>query len=82
MGVGGHATPQPLYHQGKEPRYKLYKWVSGPQGPPGFEPRNAQPLSLRYTDYAVPIFSCTILYYIIHNLYHHDHDRDHHIIIT
>ena len=45
-------------------RYPLYRRLGGPQGrsgqvreissPPGFDPRTAQPVASRYTDYAYP----------------------------
>ena len=58
-----NATPRPLYLRLKEP-VPLYKRLCGPQYrfgrvrkislPRGFDPRNAQPVASRYTDYANP----------------------------
>jgi len=59
-GVGGqHHAPAAL-PQRKETRYPLYMRLDAPQGrygrvwkissPPGFDPRNAQPVASRYTD--------------------------------
>ena len=63
MGVGGqHHAPAAL-PLGKT-QYPLYRRLGGPQGrsgrvrkispPPGFDPRTAQPVASRYTDYAFP----------------------------
>ena len=48
----------------KKARYPLYRRLGGPQGrsgrvrkispQPGFEPRTAQPVASRYTNYAIP----------------------------
>jgi hypothetical protein len=58
---------------GKETRYPLYRRLGGPQGRtgrvrkisprPGFDPRTVQPVSSRYTDYAIP--APDIIYIII-----------------
>ena len=60
-GVRGQRhAPAALYPE--KSRYPLYRRLSGPQGrsgqmwkispPPGFDPRIAQPVASRYTDYA------------------------------
>jgi hypothetical protein len=57
---GGWSTPR----SGRFiPRYPLYRRLGGPQGrfgwvrevspPPGFDPRNCQPVASRYTDWAI-----------------------------
>ena len=58
-----NATPRPLYPPGKT-RYPLYRRLGGQQGrsgrvrkispPPGFDPRTAQPVASRYTDWGIP----------------------------
>jgi hypothetical protein len=67
MGVGGpcHAPNAllPVMTQ-----YPLYKRLGGPQGgpgrvrkispTPGFDPRTVQPVASRYTDYAIPAYTC------------------------
>ena len=66
MGVGGqHHAPAAL-PPGKT-RYPLYRRLGGTQGrsgrvrksfpPPGFDPRTAQPVASRYTDWAIPALS-------------------------
>ena len=59
MGVGGqHHAPASL--PPGETRYPLYRRLGGPQGPSGrvppsgFDPRTAQPVASRYTDWAIP----------------------------
>ena len=67
MGVGGqHHAPAAL-PPGKT-QYPLYRRLGGPQGrsgrvwkispPPGFDPRTAQPVASRYTDWAIQAFPC------------------------
>jgi hypothetical protein len=64
MRVGSqHHTPPGSLPMGKT-RYPLYKRLGGPQGLSGrvrkisslpeFDPRTAQPVTSRYTDYAIP----------------------------
>jgi hypothetical protein len=63
MGVGGQCRAPATLPPGKT-RYPLYKRLGGPQGrservrkispPPGFDPRNIQPVASRYTDWTVP----------------------------
>jgi len=63
MGWVINARPWPLY-LGKETWYPLYRRLGGPQGrsgrvrkaypPPGFDPRNVQPVASRYTHWAIP----------------------------
>jgi hypothetical protein len=61
---GGWSTPRPgRFTHGKETHYSLYWRICGPQSrsgqvrkispPPGFDPRNVQPVASRYTDYAI-----------------------------
>jgi hypothetical protein len=62
-GVGGQRYAPAALPLGKT-RYALYKRLDGPQSrsgpvrkisyPPGFDPRNVQPVTSRYTDYTVP----------------------------
>jgi hypothetical protein len=58
---GGWSAPRPgRFTPGKDTRYPLYRRLGGPQGrsgrmgkispPPGFDPRNVQPVASRYTD--------------------------------
>ena len=62
---GGWSTPRPgRFTPGKETRYPLYRRLGRHQGrsewmrkispPPGFNPRNVQPITSRYTDCAIP----------------------------
>ena len=63
MGVGGQRHAPAALPAGKT-RYPLYRRLGGPQGrsgrvrkispPPGFDPRTAQPVASRYTDWAIP----------------------------
>ena len=63
MGVGGERHAPAALHLGKI-RYPLYRRLGGPQGrsgrvrkispSPGFDPRTAQPVVSRYTDWAIP----------------------------
>ena len=65
---GWWSTPRPgrFLPPGKT-RYQLYRRLGGPQGwsgrvqkilpPPGFDPRTAQPVASRYTDWAIPVHS-------------------------
>ena len=63
MGVGGQRHVPAALPPGMT-RYPLYRRLGRPQGrsgrvlkispPPGFDPRTAQPVASRYTDYANP----------------------------
>jgi hypothetical protein len=63
MGMDGQLHAPAALSPGKT-RYPLYRRLGGPQGrsgrvrkispPPGFDPRNFQPLASRYTDCAIP----------------------------
>jgi hypothetical protein len=63
MEVGGQLHPPADLPPGMT-RYPLYRRLGKPQGlsgqvlkispPPGFDPRTAQPVASRYTDYAIP----------------------------
>jgi hypothetical protein len=63
MGVGGQRHAPAALPPGKT-QYPLYKRLGGPQGrsgrvwkfspPPGFDPRTAQPVASRYTDWNIP----------------------------
>jgi hypothetical protein len=54
----------PMEKKNRKTRYPLYRRLGGPQGrsgqvrkispPPGFDPRTAQPVARRCTDYAIP----------------------------
>ena len=57
------STPRPYFTPGKDPVPIVYRRLGGPQGrsgraenlaPPGFDPRNVQPVVSRYTDWATP----------------------------
>ena len=72
VGVQRHAPAAlPL---GKT-RYTLYRRLRGPQGrcervrkilpPPGFDPRAVQPVTSRYTDWAIPARRAKVLYYVV-----------------
>jgi len=60
-GEGSASRPSRSLPLGKT-RYSLYRRLGGPQGrsgqvrkispSPGFDPRNVQPVAIRYTDYA------------------------------
>jgi hypothetical protein len=60
MGVGGHPHASAALPPGKA-QYPLYRGLGRLQGrsgrlrkissPPGFDPRTAQPVASRYTDY-------------------------------
>jgi hypothetical protein len=62
-GVGGQRHTPPALPPEKT-QYPLYRRLDGPQGwsgwvrkmlhPPGFDPRTAQPVASRYTDWAIP----------------------------
>ena len=63
MGVGGNATPRPLYHLERDPVPIVQEagWAVGRSGrvrktslPPGFESRSVQPVASRNTDYVIP----------------------------
>jgi len=68
MGVGGQRHAPVDLPPGKT-RYPLYRRLGEPQGrsgqvrkispPPGFDPRNVQPVVSRYTDWAIPAHSVT-----------------------
>ena len=64
MGVGGQHHTRAALSPGKT-QYPLYRRLGGPQGPVwtgaenlatplGFDPRTAQPVASRYTDWAIP----------------------------
>jgi hypothetical protein len=63
MGVGGQRHAPTALPPGKT-RYPLYRRLGGPQDrsgrvrksspPPGFDPRTVQPVTSRYTDWAIP----------------------------
>jgi hypothetical protein len=63
MEVGGQRHAQAALSPGKT-RYPLYRRLGGPQSrsgrvqkisdPPGFDPRTVQPVTSRYTDWAIP----------------------------
>ena len=65
LNVFGRSTPLPGHFTTvKEIRYPLYRRLGGSQGQPGlvrkissspaFDPRTVQPVTGRYTDYAIP----------------------------
>jgi hypothetical protein len=64
---GSASHPGRALHPGKT-RYPLYRRLGGPQGryghvrkispPQGFDPRTAQPVASRYTDFATRLTSC------------------------
>ena len=64
MEVGGQRHAPARFTPGKETRYPLFRRLGGPQersgrvrkysSPPGFNPRTAQPVASRYTDWAIP----------------------------
>jgi hypothetical protein len=81
-------TPRPgRFTPGKETRCPLYRRLGGPQGrsgqmlrlspPLGFDPRHVEPVTNRYTDYAIPAHKVTqvlhkigwSLFYFILNLH-------------
>ena len=63
MGVGGQRHA-PAALPPRKTQYPLYRRLGGPQGrsgrvrkilpPPEFDPRTAQPIASRYTDWAIP----------------------------
>ena len=63
MGAGRQRHAPAVLLPGKI-QYPLYRRLGGPQGwhgpvlkispPPGFDPRTVQPVSSRYTDWAIP----------------------------
>ena len=66
-GLGVSVTSRPLFTPGKDPVPIVQEagWAPGPvwtgaenltPPPPGFDPRTAQPVASRYTDYASPFF--------------------------
>jgi len=70
--MGRWPTPRPdHFAPGKETQYPLYTRLGGPQGRagrvrkisppplPGFDPRTIQPVSSRYTDWAIPAHTIT-----------------------
>ena len=65
MGWVVKAKPRPLY-----PRYPLYGRLGGPPGPvwtpPGFDPRTAQPVASRYTDWVIPAHIYIYIYIYIY----------------
>jgi hypothetical protein len=65
VDAGGWSTPRPgSFTRAKETRYPLYRRLGGSQGrsgrmqnislPAGLDPRTAQPVASRYTDWAIP----------------------------
>ena len=75
MGGGAvHGTPRPLYSP--EIVYKLYRRLGGPQGrygqvrktmtPSGFDPRNIQFITSRYSDYKIPAHICRCIFMIVY----------------
>jgi len=63
MGVVVKATKRPIYPRERpgtqcirgwmDPRAGL-EWCGKSRPPPGFDPRNVQPVASPYTDYAIP----------------------------
>jgi hypothetical protein len=63
MEVGGQSHAPAALLPGKT-RYPLYRRLGGPKGqservwkikhPPGLDPRTVQPVTSRYTDWAIP----------------------------
>jgi hypothetical protein len=63
MGVGGQRHVLTALHPGNRPgTHYIVGWVGPRAGldgcgksrpPPGFDPRGAQPVTIRYTDYAI-----------------------------
>jgi len=70
MGVGGQRHASAALPPRKT-RYPLYRRLGGHQSqsgrvrkirpPPGFDPRTAQPVASRYTDWAIPTHSHLML---------------------
>ena len=64
MGVGGQRHAPAALPSGKGPGTHFMRTLDGPQGrsggmrkispPPGFDPRNLEPLASRCTDWAIP----------------------------
>jgi hypothetical protein len=64
-GTGPSPPRSGRFNPGKETPYPLYKRMAGPQDrpeqvrkispPPGFDPRTAQTVASRYTDYTIPV---------------------------
>jgi len=63
--LDGWSTPRPdRFNPGKQTRYPLYRRLGGPLRrygrvwkislPPGWDPRTAQPIASRFTDWAIP----------------------------
>jgi len=73
MGVGGQRHARSTLPPGKT-RYPLYRRLGGTQGrfgqvrkispPPGFDPRNVQPVASRYTEYATRPSRCIALLFL------------------
>jgi hypothetical protein len=71
MGMGGQRYAPAALSPGKT-RYPLYRKLGGPQGrsgqvrkispPPGFDPRNVQPVESRYTDCGIPTQANSIIF--------------------
>ena len=75
MRVGGQLHAPAALFPGKRPGSPLYRRLGGPQGrsgrvrkiapTPGFDPRTVQPVASRCTDYAMPVQSKHISYFIV-----------------
>ena len=70
---GGWSPPRPSrFTTSKETRYPLYRRLGGLLGqsgrvrnispPPGFDPRNVQPVASSYTDWAIPAAKIYVTY--------------------
>ena len=80
LGGGGWSMPRPRHFApGKDTQYRLYRRLGGPQvsldrcgksrPQPEFDPRTAQPVASRYTDWAILahiICGCQYQYYMCH----------------
>jgi hypothetical protein len=60
MGRVGNVTPRPLYPRDRDPVLRGWVGLKGRSGRvwkisplPGFDPRTVQPVTIRYTDWAV-----------------------------
>jgi hypothetical protein len=87
MSVGGQRHALATLPPGKT-RYPLYMWLGGPQSrsgrvrkispQPGFDNRTVQPVSSRYTEYAMPAptYLCAEEYLHLYNkatnMFHRD----------
>jgi hypothetical protein len=84
MGWVVNPMPRPLYPPGKRPgTHCTGGWLGARDGldecgkispPPGFDPRTVQPVTSRYTDYAIPAHTngqkCTNYYYYYYYYYY------------